>query len=117
MTLTNVNCAKSRYIFATMSIIGKNTNTRMTRFHLDSGATCNIITANVLKELEIKELQKTNQILTMYNNTTIKPIGKCKLELVNPKNNEQFIAEFVVIKGGTLTPLLENKAVQAMSLN
>jgi hypothetical protein len=53
----------------------------------------------------------------MYNNTTIKPIGKCKLELVNPKNNEQFIAEFVVIKGGTLTPLLENKAVQAMSLN
>jgi hypothetical protein len=41
----------------------------MTRFQLDSGATCNIITANVLKELEIKELQKTNQILNMYNNT------------------------------------------------
>jgi hypothetical protein len=88
----------------------------MTRFQLDSGATCNIITANVLKELEIKELQKTNQILNMYNNTTIKPIGKCKLKLVNPKNNEKFIAEFVVIKDGTLTPLLGNKAVQAMNL-
>ena len=88
----------------------------MTRFQLDSGATCNIITANVLKELEIKELQKTNHILNMYNNTTIKPIGKCKLMLVNPKNNEKFIAEFVVIKDGTLTPLLGNKAVQAMSL-
>ena len=50
----------------------------MTRFQLDSGATCNIITANVLKELgsEVKELQKTNQIVSMYNNTTIKPIGK-----------------------------------------
>ena len=38
------------------------------------------------------------------------------LKLVNPKNNEKFIAEFVVIKDGTLTPLLGNKAVQAMSL-
>ena len=62
------------------------------------------------------ELQKTNQILTMYNNKTIKPIGKCKLKLVNPKNNEKFIAEFVVIKDETLTPLLGNKAVQAMNL-
>ena len=52
----------------------------------------------------------------MYNNTTIKPIGKCKLKLVNPKNNEKFRAEFVVIKDGTLTPSLGNKAVQAMSL-
>jgi hypothetical protein len=80
-----------------------------TRFQLDSGATCNIITANVLKE---SELQKTNQILTMFNNKTIKPIGKCKLKLVNPKNNEKFIAEFVVIKDEILTPLLGNKAVQ-----
>ena len=35
---------------------------------------------------------------------------------MNPKNNAKFIAEFVVIKDGTLTPLLGNKAVQAMSL-
>ena len=87
-----------------MNIIGKNKNTRMTRFQLDSGATCNIITANVLKELEIKELQKTSHMLTIYNNTTIKPIGTCKLRLVNPKN----IAEFVVIKDGTLSLLTIN---------
>ena len=68
VTLTDVNSVNSRYsrhsrhIFATMNIIGKNKNTRMTRFQLDSGATCNIITTNVLKELEIKELQKTNQM-------------------------------------------------------
>ena len=70
----------------------------------------------MLKELEIKELRKTNHSLTMYNNTTIKPIGKCKLKLLNPKDNEKFIAECVVIKDGTLTPLLGNKAVQAMNL-
>jgi hypothetical protein len=51
-----------------------------------------------------------NLSLNMHNNTTIKPIGKCKLKLVNPKNNEQFIAEFVVTKDGTLT-----KYMSAMS--
>ncbi|CAC5404988.1 unnamed protein product [Mytilus coruscus] len=52
----------------------------------------------------------------MYNYTTIKPIGKCILKLVNPKNNDKFKAEFVVVKNGTLTPLLGSKAVQAMNL-
>ncbi|CAC5384425.1 unnamed protein product [Mytilus coruscus] len=33
----------------------------------------------------------------MYNNiTTIKPIGKCILKLVNPKNNDKFKAEFEI---------------------
>jgi hypothetical protein len=41
VTLTDVNSVNSRYsrhsrhIFATMNIIGKNKNTRMTRFQLD----------------------------------------------------------------------------------
>ncbi|CAC5410787.1 unnamed protein product [Mytilus coruscus] len=97
-----------------MKIIGKNEKSKLTRFQLDSGATCNIITTRTLKELDINQLQKTSQILTMYNNTTIKPIGKCILKLVNPKNNDKFKAEFVV-NDGTLTPLLGSKAVQAMN--
>ncbi|CAC5408069.1 unnamed protein product [Mytilus coruscus] len=119
VTLTNVNSVKekhSRHIYASMKIIGKNEKSKLTRFQLDSGATCNIITARTLKELDINQLQKTSQILTMYNNTTIKPIGKCILKLVNPKNNDKFKAEFVVVKDGTLTPLLGSKAVQAMNL-
>ncbi|VDI59164.1 Hypothetical predicted protein [Mytilus galloprovincialis] len=119
VTLTNVNSVKekhSRHIYASMKIIGKNEKSKLTRFQLDSGATCNIITARTLKELDINQLQKTSQILTMYNNTTIKPIGTCILKLVNPKNNDKFKAEFVVVKDGTLTPLLGSKAVQAMNL-
>ncbi|CAC5426704.1 unnamed protein product [Mytilus coruscus] len=119
VTLTNVNSVKekhSRHIYASMKIIGKNEKSKLTRFQLDRGATCNIITARTLKKLDINQLQKTSQILTMYNNTTIKPIGKCILKLVNPKNNDKFKAEFVVVKDGTLTPLLGSKAVQAMNL-
>ncbi|CAG2188277.1 unnamed protein product [Mytilus edulis] len=86
------------------------------RFQLDSGATCNIINSNALKELGIKELKKTSQVLKMYNNTTIKPLGTCQLKLINPKNDAKFKAEFIVVKDKTLTPLLGNKTVQAMNL-
>ncbi|XP_063426867.1 uncharacterized protein K02A2.6-like [Mytilus trossulus] len=99
-----------------MKIKGKNEKSKLTRFQLDSGAACNIITARTLKELDINQLQKSSQILTMYNNTTIKPIGTCILKFVNLKNNDQFKAEFVVVKDGTLTPLLGSKAVQTMNL-
>ncbi|CAC5410926.1 unnamed protein product [Mytilus coruscus] len=119
VTLTNVNSVQekhSRHIYASMKIIGKNEKSKLTRFQLDSGATCKIITARTLKELDINQLQKTSQILTMYNNTTIKRIGKCILKLVNPKNNDKLKAEFVVVKDSTLTPLLGSKAVQAMNL-
>ena len=52
----------------------------------------------------------------MYNNTTVKPLGTCQLKLINPKNEDKFKAEFIVVKDKTLTPLLDNKAVQAMNL-
>jgi hypothetical protein len=52
----------------------------------------------------------------MYNNTTVKPLGTCQLKLINPKNEDKFKAEFKVVKDKTLTPLLDNKAVQAMNL-
>ena len=118
VTLGNINSVKSkqtRQIFATMNIIGNKT-TGQTRFQLDSGATCNVITTKILKQLGIKHLEKTKQILTMYNKTTVKPLGKCTLKLINPKNTDKFKAEFVVVKDGALTPLLGNKAVQAMNL-
>ena len=46
VTLTDVNSVKSRHsrhIFATMNIIGKNENTRMTRFQLDMEQTVTLL--------------------------------------------------------------------------
>ncbi|CAC5419609.1 unnamed protein product [Mytilus coruscus] len=119
VSLNNVNTVKeknSRHILASMNIISKNRKTKVTKFQQDSEAICNSITAKTLKEVEIKQLQNTSQILAMYKNTTIKLIGKCVLKLVNPKENDKFKAEFELVKDGTLTPLLGSKAVQAMSL-
>lgn len=112
--INTVDSKNSRHVYATMNIVGN--KIMPVRFQLDSGATCNIINSNALKELGIKELKKTNQIFQMYNNTTIKPFGTCQLKLINPKKDAKFKAEFIVVKDKTLTPLLGNKTVQAMNL-
>ena len=96
VTLEPVNTVKSkstRHVYATMNIVGN--KIMPVRFQQDSGATCNIINSDALKELGIKELKKTNQVLKMYNNTTIKPLGTCQLKLINPKNEAKFNAEFI----------------------
>ena len=46
----------------------------------------------------------------------MKPLGTCQLKLINPKNEDKFKTELIVVKDKTLTPLLDNKAVQAMNL-
>ncbi|CAG2226646.1 unnamed protein product [Mytilus edulis] len=81
--INTVDGKNSRHVYATMNIVGN--KIMPVRFQLDSGATCNIINSNALKELGIKELKKTSQVLKMYNNTTIKPLGTCQLKLINPE--------------------------------
>ncbi|CAG2198015.1 unnamed protein product [Mytilus edulis] len=112
--INTVDGKNSRHVYATMNIVGN--KIMPVRFQLDSGATCNIMNSNALKELGIKELKKTSQVVKMYNKTTIKPLGICQLKLINPKNDAKFKAEFIVVKDKTLTPLLGNKTVQAMNL-
>jgi hypothetical protein len=97
-----------------MNIVGE--TIMPVRFQLDGGATCNIITTHALNELGIREFTKTNQALKMYNNTTVNPLGTYQLKLNNPKHEDKFKTEIIVVKDKTLTPLLGNKAVQAMNL-
>ncbi|PIK38272.1 GagPol [Apostichopus japonicus] len=59
--------------------------------------------------------ENENEVLSMYNKTTIKPLGRTKVKLVNPRNNKKYKAEFVILDG-ECTPLLGSKAVQYMNL-
>lgn len=51
----------------------------------------------------------------MYNNTKVRPLGKCNLKFINPKNNMKYKADFVIIDDPR-TPILGSKAVQQMNL-
>ena len=50
----------------------------------------------------------------MYNGSSMKPLGKCQLILLNPKNNMKYKAEFIVVNEDT-TPLLGSTTVQEMN--
>ena len=65
-------------------------NGRLETFLLDSGATVNVLSKKTLEELfsknVVRKIEETNATLVMYNGSEIKPIGKVRLQVINPKN-------------------------------
>ena len=55
------------------------------QFQLDSGATCNVITTGTLDNLVDYNLSAIDQMLTMFNKTTVEPLGRCQVKMINPK--------------------------------
>lgn len=98
---------QGRQLFATMLLGDK-----PIRFQLDCGASCNIIPVHLLNP--DTKLEQTQQVLVMYNKSTLKPLGKCKIKIRNPRNMKLYRLEFMVIEEHV--PLLGNKAVQGMDL-
>ena len=69
-------------IFATLEILGKKI-----RFQVDSGATCNIIGIQDIGQRVTIEGAKHR--LRLYDGTEIKPIGRGRLNVKNPKNGKE----------------------------
>ena len=98
-------------LFATVNV-GKTP----VRFQLDSGASCNVISAKTLENyLGEVELKKTTKRLSMYNRTTVQPLGLCQLELCNTKNGNVYQVEFTALRQDC-TPLLGSETTQEMDL-
>ena len=81
------------------------------KFQVDSGASVNIIPARFV---EGTEMQTTTKMLQMWNYTTLKPQGSCRVILRNPINKRKYSVEFLVITKN-LT-LIGARAAQQMGL-
>nr|XP_054769525.1 uncharacterized protein LOC129277362 [Lytechinus pictus] len=99
----------SKRIFARMLVEGQHV-----RFQLDSGATCNVLPRQAI-QLDERKLQQTDSILGVYNHATMKPDGRCTLKVVNPKVNEEYDVDFIVV-AADVTPILGSSTVQEMGL-
>ena len=110
-SVNNVNSQliKSK-IFSTMEIKGQ-----PVRFQVNSGATCNVISKNDLPDKCRILLVHSKQVLSMFNGSKMETIGKCCVNLVNPKLDEECGAEFVVVNKDC-TRLLGSRTVQEMKL-
>lgn len=76
----------------------------LVKLQLDCGATCNIIPINLVNPNV--QIEETDQVLVMYNKSTLKPIGKCQMKLRNPRNKTLYRLEFMVVDANSAVPLL-----------
>ena len=61
------------------------------------------------------KLNKTTKGLSLYNQTTVKPVGQCTVELHNHKTEKSYQTEFVV-REERCKPLLGSETIQHMDL-
>lgn len=60
-------------------------------------------------------IQHSNKKPTSYDKAHLSPIGTCKLEQFNPKNNKQYSVNYVVVND-EFSPLLGTHQVQQFRL-
>ena len=81
-------------------------------FQVDPGATTNVVPLRVVRGIE---LLPTDTTLEMWNGATAQPVGKCRLNIRNPKNQKKYNIELLVVDNNS-TPLLGRKAAECMKL-
>lgn len=62
------------------------------------------------------QIEHTDKVLVMYNKSKLRPVGKCKVKVRNPRNQKLYRPEFQVVGEDCKTPLLGRKASEAMKL-
>ena len=80
-------------------------------FQLDSGASVNILNE---KHVIGKTLEHSNKTLVMWNGAEMKPLGECRVKMINPKTGHKKAVKFVIVKEDP--PLLGANAIQKMAL-
>ena len=86
----------------------------MVKFQIDCGASCNVIPINLLNP--DTKLEPSKSVLVMYNKSKLKPMGKCSINIRNPRNHKQYRLEFQVVNREGAVPLLGRRASEAMKL-
>lgn len=113
-SVEEVNSLGSKRINAVMKVHKKNID-----FQLDCGSSVNVLPASVYAracyDRKFLKLQHTNKRLIMFNKSESKPIGKRTLTVKNPRTNQAYDVEFVIVKGD-VHPILGSSDIQRMDL-
>ena len=82
------------------------------KLQLDSGATVNVIST---KHVDINNVTSARYKLKLYNNTSLRLLGKCLRFLENPANARKHCVEFQFVQENFI-PLLSSRAAEGMGL-
>ena len=117
---SDAKCSDVEWVNCTKTVDGTNkakdikcnmvVGSRNLTFQIDTGSSVNTLPVSFAKNI-----QKTNKILSVWNNDIQVPLGVCRRTIVNPKNNKKYNVEFIVVNDD-FTPLLGKKASVQMGL-
>ena len=82
------------------------------KLQIDSGATVHVISA---KHVDINNVTSAGYKLKLYNNTSLRLLGKFLLFLETPANGRKHCVEFQVVQEDFI-PLLSRRAAEGMGL-
>ena len=105
--ISSISQQPSKEVYAKMTVRGN-----PIKFHVDCGATVNVLP---MKYLAGENIEPTKRTLQMWNRTELKPKGTCRLTVRNPKNDKKYSVEFMAVQEN-LTPLLGAKAIQRVGI-
>ena len=77
---------------------------RKVKFQIDTGASCNVI--NLANMSPRMTLEPTNKVLSLYDQSKVRPLGVCQSRIRNNVTGISCEAEFVVIESSKATPIL-----------
>ena len=87
-------------------------NKQLAKLQVDCGATVNVLPQRYVRN---KEIRHEDVSLKMWNDVTMKAIGKCRVKTVNHVTGEKWKIDYVVVDQD-LIPLLSRKAAEKMKL-
>ena len=89
------------------------------KFQLDCGATVNILPLDIYQQIyrdpQMTRLQPSHTNIVVFNKSELKPVGRVKVETLNPKNEQCLLTEYTVVPSGH-TALLGAETVQQFNL-
>ena len=70
-------------------------------------------------ENELDDLEKASVTLVMYNQSEVKPLGKKRFKVVNPKNKKKHSIEFLIVSGvcKSILGLRASEHLQLLTIN
>ena len=101
-------------LFVRMQIKGG----KSTKFQIDTGATCNVLRKSELKGTKYeRRIRPSPHVLKMYNNSTLTPLGKCKIQVRDPTTTKKFKVPFTIVEDHHVkSNLLGCRTVQQLDL-
>ena len=86
-------------------------------FQIDTGATCVVLKLSSIKGTKYaNRITPTNQVLEMYNAFTLRPLGKCKVQLTNSRDKRKYKVNFTIVEDEHCVNLIGSKTAQQMQL-